>query len=162
MRDGEVLVSKYRKFLWLSSGERRTLVQAIILLPLTSLLLRLMGLRRCQRLFSYFFRQRRRRETKRLETSLTQAQDVSRMVGMAVRHGIYPANCLQRSLTLWWLLHHQKIQSELRFGARKEDGRFEAHAWIEIAGVVLNDSEDVREHYAPFDRAITLDPAERL
>jgi len=39
-------------------------------------------------------------------------------------------------------------------GVRKATGRFEAHAWVELRGVVLNDSADVRERFAAFDRAI--------
>jgi hypothetical protein len=30
----------------------------------------------------------------------------------------------------------------------------DAHAWIEIEGVVLNDSSDVRHRYEPFDGEI--------
>jgi hypothetical protein len=31
----------------------------------------------------------------------------------------------------------------------------DAHAWIEIEGVVLNDSSDVRHRYEAFDREIS-------
>jgi hypothetical protein len=34
-------------------------------------------------------------------------------------------------------------------------GQLNAHAWIEIKGVVLNDSDDVRHRYEPFDREIS-------
>ncbi len=143
---------KLRKLLRLNSSERWTLAQALILLPLTALALRLMGLRRCQRILSRFIPHTPK--TERFETTLDQALAVSRLVGLAVRHGIYPANCLQRSLALWWLLRRRGIRSALHFGARKEAGRLDAHAWIEIEGVVLNDSNDVRLRFAPFDRPI--------
>ena len=149
-------MKKLRKFMRLNPGERWTFVQAMILLPLTALVLRLAGLRRCQRLFSRFIPHNSARKTERSEVALTRAFRISHLVGQAVRHGIYPANCLQRSLALWWLLRRRGIQSELQFGTKKESGRFEAHAWIEIAGVVLNDNNDVRRIYSAFDRPIVL------
>jgi len=53
-------------------------------------------------------------------------------------------------LTLWWLLGRQGIASELRIGVRKEQGRFEAHSWVEYEGVTLNDELDVGSRFAAF------------
>ena len=147
-------MKKLHKLLRLNPGDRRTLAQAMILLPLMALALRLTGLRRSQRVFSCFILYNPVRKTERSEANLTQALHISRLVGVAVRHGVHPANCLQRSLALWWLLRRQGIRSELYIGTRKEGGRFDAHAWIEMEGVVLNDSSDVRHRYEPFDREI--------
>lgn len=60
------------------------------------------------------------------------------------------ANCLDRSLTLWALLRRRGIHAGLQLGARKDQECFDAHAWIELDGVVLNDSDDVRQRYAEF------------
>lgn len=136
----------------MTPDDRRTLALAMILLPLTALALRLMGLRRSQRLF--FLYNPVRKEDKS-EATLAQALNISRLVGLAVRHGVCRANCLQRSLALWWLLRRNGIRSELHIGTRKEGGRLDAHAWIEIKGVVLNDSSDVRHRYEPFDGEIS-------
>lgn len=73
---------------------------------------------------------------------------------MAGRHGPYRAKCLPQSLTLWWLLRRQGIESQLRFGARKNARRMEAHAWVEFEGTPLNDSADVGERFKPFERAV--------
>jgi hypothetical protein len=124
----------------------------MILLPLMALVLRLAGLRRCQCIFSLLYNPVRKTEPP--ESTLVRALHISRLVGLAVRHGGRPATCLQRSLALLWLLRRNGISSELHIGTRKEDGRLEAHAWIEIEGVVLNDSGDVRCRYEPFDREI--------
>lgn len=146
-------MKKLRKFLRLNPSERQTLAGCLIVLPLTALVLRLTGFRRCQQIFSRFIPHNSAPETEQLGVALTQALRISYLVNLAATRGVFPANCLQRSLALWWLLCRQGIRSELRFGARKEAGRFEAHAWIEIAGVVLNDSADVRRRYATFDSA---------
>ena len=61
------------------------------------------------------------------------------MVNIAATHSVIRAHCLQRSLVLWSLLERNGVESELRFGARKENGQIQAHAWVEINGVALND-----------------------
>ena len=155
-------MNKLRKFLQLNQSERWTLVMALALVPLMALILRMVGLRRCRRMLSFFISQDFLPKIEQSEKIIFQALRVNHLVGLAVRHGIYPANCLQRSLALWWLLHRQGIQSELRFGTRKAEGRFEAHAWVEVGGVVVNDSDDVRLRYSPFDRAIIRGAAEFL
>ena len=152
---------KLRKLLQLNPCEFGTLVQAVIMLPLTALALRVAGLRRSERIFSRLIPHDPALKTEWSEAALAQAFRISHMVDLATRHGVYPANCLHRSLTLWWMLRRRGIPSELQFGTRKAGGRFEAHAWIEVAGVVLNDRDDVRLHYASFDRAITVVEAVR-
>src|SRR5262245_44478890 len=119
----------------------------MILLPLMALALRLTGLRRCQRMFSCFFLSNQVRETEPSESTLARALHISRLVGLAVRHGVCRANCLQRSIALWWLLRRKGISGELHIGTRKVAGHLDAHAWIEIEGIVLNDSSDVRHRY---------------
>jgi len=57
-------------------------------------------------------------------------------------------------MTLWWMLRREGIPGELYIGARKEEGRFEAHAWVELGGQVLNDGAEVHQHYARFDAPI--------
>ena len=70
------------------------------------------------------------------------------------RNGPWRPNCLERSLALWWLLQLNALDGELYIGGRKSQGRFEAHAWVEWNGQVLNDSTDAHKHYARFDAPI--------
>jgi hypothetical protein len=123
--------------------------QALVLLPLTVAALRLMGFRRCQALLA-------RLAPRRTDQAATayDARGMARIVDVAARHGLVKATCLPRSLVLWWLLRRQSIDSNLRIGVRKEAGRFEAHAWVELHSVVLNDGGDVHERFAAFARAL--------
>lgn len=57
--------------------------------------------------------------------------------------------CLTRSLALWSLLGHQGIDCSLRFGARPGPDGLLAHAWVELNGVVLNDTPDVVQRFPP-------------
>jgi hypothetical protein len=81
-----------------------------------------------------------------------------RMVRAATRHGVGRPTCLEESLALWWLLGRQGIASELRIGVRKQDEKFEAHAWVERAGAALNEPESLHAHYAAFDAALSSTP----
>jgi hypothetical protein len=76
---------------------------------------------------------------------------IVRLVQGAAAWSLFHPTCLHRSLTLWWLLRRQGIASELRIGVRMEQGRFEAHAWVERAGVALNDGSDVGLRFAAFE-----------
>lgn len=78
------------------------------------------------------------------------ARVLTRLVQGAAAWSLHHPTCLHRSLTLWWLLGRQGIASELRIGVRKEQGQFEAHAWVEYKGVALNDGLDVGSRFATF------------
>jgi hypothetical protein len=82
-----------------------------------------------------------------------------RLDAAASRHLIFRARCLERSLVLWWLLRRRRIPAELCIGASKQTGNFEAHAWVELDGTVLDDSEEARRHFIPFG-AISTPKAE--
>ena len=85
---------------------------------------------------------------------LQNARATMRMVRAAAWHGPYQAKCLPQSLTLWWLLLRQGIESDLRFGARKEEGQMEAHVWVEFNGLPLNDTFDVDQRFKPFEQSV--------
>ena len=147
-------MNKWRKFIGLSARERLLLSQSLVLLPFAALALRVMGLRNYQRLMERFSR-RSKADVARDERKLRdQARKTARMVEAAGRYGPYRAKCLPKSLTLWWLLRRQGVESQVRFGARKNDRRMEAHAWVEFEGRPLNDSTDVSERFKPFEPAV--------
>ncbi len=80
----------------------------------------------------------------------------ARMVRAAAYRGVGPATCLDKALTLWWLLSRQGIESKVRIGARKNGEKFEAHAWVECGGKVLNEPQEEHKHYAAFDEAFPV------
>jgi len=87
-----------------------------------------------------------------------QAALTAHMVNAADRHGLVHPSCLAKSLTLWWLLGRQGITSRLRIGIRKENGKLEAHAWVEREGIALNEPEEQHHHYAAFDASLASLP----
>jgi len=84
----------------------------------------------------------------------------SRMVNAAIRHVWRASTCLEKSLALWWLLGRQGIACEVRIGARKQGGKFEAHAWLERDGVAINEPQQEHRHYAAFDATFPLQSSE--
>jgi len=116
-----------------------------------------MGFRRWKRLMELISASDARGRLLEASAQLEMAERIAGTVRSAELHGLGSPNCLERSLTLWWLLRRAGIEGEMHVGARKNDSRFEAHAWIELRGVVLNDSPEVHKHYARFDAPIAAD-----
>lgn len=137
-----------RRLRRLFGREGRLLVQTIVLLPAVALAVRALGFQRVYAALN--------RKAPPLAVGLSE-EDIEervwwarRLLQLALRWGPYRPNCLQRSLALWWLLRQQGLGSEFRIGVRLREGLFEAHAWVERTGRVLNDRQDIGEQYAPF------------
>lgn len=60
------------------------------------------------------------------------------------------ALCLARSLALQTILRRRGIATHLCFGVTAPRD-FQAHAWLEIDGRPINDSENVAARYRPLD-----------
>ena len=134
----------------LAVGDLVLLVVAPAALPVSALLLSRLGLRRVQGLLPPGLSAGRQR------AAVSEAQRLAWMVKVAAMYGPWPANCLQRSVVLWWYLRIRALDADLRIGVRRdhEHGGLDFHAWVEHDGLVLNDAADVRLRYATFDRAV--------
>jgi len=75
---------------------------------------------------------------------------MARMVAAASEEGIFHGKCLERSIVLWWFLQRRGFPAELQIGGRRTGAGFEAHAWVEIAGAVINDHDGVGQEFSPF------------
>lgn len=155
-------ISSWQKLRKLSKAELTLLVWAIVLLPLTALSVKFFGFRRIYCAIAKLNRGNRylspmveKSEERNESKCLTKAHTIARIVGIASQHGFYRANCLQKSLVIWWLLRREGIKNDLRIGVRKREEKLEAHAWVEYLGVVLNDRNDIYEQFAPFASAIS-------
>jgi hypothetical protein len=146
---------RWRKFRRLSWSERALFLQALWLLPLTALAVRCVGFRRCHWVLAGLVPpEETHAKMCRNCSPLPQAKATARMMRAAAQHGLYPANCLEQSLALWWLLGRRGIKSHLRIGVRRAARQLEGHAWVEVAGAALNEPQDSQRPYVPFDRAI--------
>jgi hypothetical protein len=71
-------------------------------------------------------------------------------VGRAARYHLYEMTCLRRSLVLQWLLARSGLDTRLQYGVRREDGRLQAHAWLEYQGRSIGEKVEPTNQYAPF------------
>jgi Transglutaminase-like superfamily len=153
---------RLRRFSALDSEARWLFLRAALLLPLIGLSLRVRAFRFTQAALLRFssrslpsFAGLPANSDKSFVDG-KKAALIARMVRAAARHSPKKPSCLEESLALWFLLRRQAITCELRIGARKVGGNFQAHAWVECDGQALHDTEEVYRHYA------ALEPAGRL
>jgi len=132
-------MNRWQRFRRLPQAEQGLFLAALFWLPLTSLSLGLVGVRRTVRLLERLGGAGRRAEQ---DDAAAHALTAARMVRAAARHGLVRATCLPCSLTLWRLLRRRGIPAELRIGTRNGPAGFEAHAWVEAAGLRLDDGEE--------------------
>ncbi|HSL71115.1 MAG TPA: lasso peptide biosynthesis B2 protein [Longimicrobiales bacterium] len=63
----------------------------------------------------------------------------------------YPgrARCLEQSLALYVLLRRRGVPAQLRLGVQPYP--FNAHAWVELDGVALNETAETLTQFVPMD-----------
>jgi hypothetical protein len=144
---------RFRRFSALERPAQSLFLRAMVLLPVVAVSLQWRGFRATQAALQRFVSNS---NTKNKSSNADErARLTAHMVYAAERHGLFRPTCLALSLTLWWLLERQGIESHLRVGIRKEGGKFEAHAWVERDGAALNEPEQQHHHYAAFDGALS-------
>ena len=88
------------------------------------------------------------------EQTRANVRRAAQMVAVACRRHPLHSNCLPRTIVLWSLLRRRGIAADVRIGVRcGSQGEFQAHAWLEWNGEVLNDAAAVASQYLPFNRA---------
>ncbi|HXG55490.1 MAG TPA: lasso peptide biosynthesis B2 protein [Vicinamibacterales bacterium] len=132
-----VAPSAWARWRTLSCFDVRTTLLAAALLPLMHVCIRMEG---AVRVIAWLRRDSRHRGS---PAGAAVVHRVAWAVARASNRGLHAGNCLSRSLTLIWLLGRHDVVAELRLGARLEEQRFEAHAWVVWEGMVLNDSPSV-------------------
>jgi Transglutaminase-like superfamily len=126
-------------------------MQAMLLLPIVAASLKTLGLRRTQ---SWLVKKAFAPIAPETEQPRANVRRVVKMVAVACRRYPLRSSCLPRTIVLWSLLQRRGIEADVRIGARSNSqGEFQAHAWLEWNGEVLNDAADVGSQYLPFNGA---------
>jgi hypothetical protein len=149
---------RLRRFSELERSAQNLFLRAIVLLPLVSLSLRWRGFRATRATLERFPPKVNLQQEDAAASG--RAAQTAHMVSLADRHGLVHPSCLAKSLTLWWLLRREGIPVDLRIGIRKENEKFEAHAWVERDGAALNEPEEHHRHFTAFDEALSSLPAD--
>jgi hypothetical protein len=132
-------------FLALPGRERVLALEALLLLPLVELSLRRSGYdRTCRRLTRLSRRGRWRGPAEDLVPASV------KMVALSASRTPVPAKCLGHSLTLWALLRRRGIEGEVVIGVRAGGDPLDAHAWVEVDGQPINETQETVDSYARF------------
>lgn len=148
--------STWTKFRALTGSERRLFLLALILQPVLVLALRIWGFKSVH----HFLRRTSPPPSPpalQLPIALTpgELRRIAHLVDIAADRVPVRVPCLTRSLTLWWLLRRRGIESDLRIGVRKSNGEFASHAWLECAGMLINDSPHSIQNFMVFAHSFT-------
>ncbi len=147
----------------MDADARGIFLRAAVLLPVISVSLKMRGFGATQEFLLRSFPiapQTSQQDSIHVVDDRKRTELTSRMVNAAIRHVWRASTCLEKSLVLWWLLGRQGIACEVRIGARKQGGKFEAHAWLERDGVAVNEPQEEHRHYAAFDATFPLQSSE--
>jgi hypothetical protein len=145
------MVNNWQAFWRLKGLERGIVVEAAAGLTASWIGLRLLNFNRWKGVMERFAPVPAGQNAGRRAEQSADARRIARLEAGAARRLFVRTNCLEQSLTLWWLLRREGIAGELRIGARKDAGQFEAHAWVEVGGEILEVSGEEHRHFAPFD-----------
>jgi hypothetical protein len=119
----------------LSGADRRQLLGLAFGLPVVELSLRLAGARTTAAWLSRAIRPGAIHPL--TDAELQQADRLAHLAAIAGRRGILASRCLSQALLVGALLRRRGLDAVLRVGVRKDGGRFDAHAWIELDGHTL-------------------------
>jgi len=123
------------------------LAQAAVLLPAVRMACGFVTFARLQRLSGCMARPSR--------ANSLHPEATARLVRIAAEHNLYRARCLEKSLVLRWILCRHGVDARIILGARKEDKEMQAHAWVEVDGVSLDDANDIHRPFSPFEKTAT-------
>ncbi|HWF38395.1 MAG TPA: lasso peptide biosynthesis B2 protein [Candidatus Acidoferrales bacterium] len=140
-----------RSFLRLDQKQKRSVLVAAMILVATRVGLRLFGFRAWRKFLGSFGE---RLVTERVcEASFGRVLAIAKMQSSAERHLFFRPSCLEHSLALQWMLRRENIAAVMKIGARKQGGRFEAHAWVEVNGTPLDNGGAGGTEFLPFEEA---------
>lgn len=92
---------------------------------------------------------RRRASRRATPFDVASAKELVWLAALAARQAVGEAACLRRSLLVYGLLRHRGLRPELQLGIGPQGAAFQAHAWVDLEGVPLLDSDAM---FRPFIR----------
>jgi hypothetical protein len=145
------MMQRWRRFRRLSGFERGIVLEAAATLLIAWLAVRLLGFRVCR---SVFEKPLAARNSKSGEADVLRvARRIAHLEAVTATNLFLRTSCLELSLVLCRMLRQRGMNADLRIGARKEANRFEAHAWVELDGTVIDGGAAERLHFVPFEHS---------
>jgi hypothetical protein len=148
------MMHRFRRFRRLSGFERAIVLEAAAGLLISRLAVRLLGFRVCRAVFEKPLVERNSWNSTSDEVdALGMARRIAHLEAVTAANLFFSTSCLEQSLVLCRVLRRRGMSADLRIGARKEANRFEAHAWVELHGTVLDGGDTEHLHFVPFEQS---------
>lgn len=133
------MIRRLARWRSLQAADRFVVVGAFFGLLLVAVLIACLGVFRTRRLMEWSTRGIPFRPVQ--EQDIDDARRLSDLIGYAGRSGIVALGCLPQSLLLHRRLRARGLDSSLRIGVRRDASGFAAHAWVELDGIALGQSQ---------------------
>ncbi len=124
------MIRRLEKWRSLPLKDRRLLIEAFVLMWRIRLMLWLRSFRGVKK---YVAHELYKSRVCKLEYS---PRGIGRFVERAARY-VFRGTCLTQAFATQIILSRRGQPSDLRFGAKKAGGKFEAHAWVEVNGRIV-------------------------
>jgi hypothetical protein len=148
------MMKRWRRFRRLSGFERGIVLESAAGMLIAWLAARLLGGRMCRAAFE---KGAAARNAKSAEAdALAVAQRIAHLQAVTAANLFFRTSCLEQSLVLCRMLRGRAMNADVRIGARKEANRFEAHAWVELDGTVIDGGGAEHLHFVPFSHSGSL------
>jgi hypothetical protein len=148
------MMQRFRRFRRLSGFERGIVLEAAAGLLVSWLAVRLLGFRVCRSVFEKPLASRNSWNSKSGGADvLGVARRIAHLEAVTATNLFFRTSCLELSLVLCRMLRQRGMNADLRIGARKEANRFEAHAWAELDGTVIDGGAAEHLHFVPFEHS---------
>ncbi len=141
--------TQLRKFFLLPFPDQRLLLKIALLVPLVEWGLRLFGFKRVVRTMERFTTAGRV-----VADPVAEAERHRRLLFIFQGHVPFAGKCLAGALTLRFLLKRLNLDTELKFGLNKRDGKLVSHAWVEYDSQPLTLDQNAVSQYTPFANSI--------
>lgn len=93
-------------------------------------------------------------ETLNPARQLILAEHLQRLVRYAAQLHPISMTCLDKSLTLQKILSKRNIPAQIKIGARKIEDTLYAHAWVEVNGKPIGESDDIAQKFNVLESAV--------
>jgi hypothetical protein len=151
------MMQTWQRFRRLSGFERGIVLEAAAGLLISWLAVRLLGFRFCRSVFEKPIAARNSTNSKSSKSDeadvLGMARRIAHLEAVTAANLFFRTSCLELSLVLCRMLRQRGMNADLRIGARKEANRFEAHAWVELDGTVIDGGAAEHLHFVPFEHS---------
>lgn len=144
------MFGKVRQFLDLPNSHKLIFTKISLIVPFVELGIKIFGLKRTFKLLKYFAK--KPKNTVKNPTLIINRH--RNFLYLYSKQFPFFGKCLAQSLTLWVLLKNKSINTDLRFGMKKENNKLLAHAWLEYDGKPLATEEELKENYLFFNESI--------